>query len=224
MTVQDDKAINQYFLIMIITTVIFMIIFAYMGLRIHNEETCKRYTYTAYEGKQLEDGDILNNAGDYFLQLYVLSNKNLERFAFCYTLNTNTATGLQISAINEELTSLSTDYVTNGTKKYCTELNADLMKPNGYIGIKCNNCNSSNNITIQKEITGSIAKQIYNHNEEITVQLTETTDYMIQADQSCRRTMRFYLTIYMVVMLIISLITLLIFGVKQFENNIFKGW
>ena len=222
---QDENAIKSFFLFMILITLVFMFVFTYLGVKIHNGDTCERNFYGSKPHAALDNSTfLLLNPGDYLLTEFFFNDSQNLKYDFCYNINVESENGLRIRITDEVNNTYAEEFVLNNTQSYCTNLDSSLISFKNNLGVVCDNCDSSNNITIMSQLTGANIKNVYNLNNTLSVSNSDRPGYLLIGWGSCRNIMKFYWFLYMTTLTVIGLIALMIFGIKKFQEELYKGF
>ena len=220
-----EKIFRNIFLSAIGLTIVFFMVASYSGLQIANHELCNVVTYTDYGNRQITDSDYtLANTEDYVLQEFVMRETNAEIFEFCYSANVSADSGVRVVIIDKWGVELGVDYLDNSSRFYCTELDADLVTNQNFIGVRCDSCDGSNNVTLKKEIFGDEVFQEYSQSSTLSVLRDNTLDYRLKAWTSCTKNLKFYAGVYFFGLCLLGLMLLVMMGYNKFTDIIFKDW
>jgi hypothetical protein len=220
---RSEKIIRTIFIIAIVVTFLFLGTIIYFWVRIENGDGCGYTTYTQYRGLQLTDKDFtMTSDGDYILQEITLDTVSGIGYEFCFDATVNGTEGVQVSIIDKFLNRLGIDYLDNSSTNYCTELDEELVTKQNFIGVRCEDCSSVNNVTLRKEITGTTVKQMINESASLRIEEDNTLSYRIIGNNNCKELIKTLLNLYFTIIILFGLIILILIGFGKFRDLLFK--
>lgn len=211
-----NSTYKSMFFLLITLTVIYILIVSFYGARLEQNQHCKGNKYTDYGNNDLTTSYIIEDAGQRILQKFSVPEVNSNiYYEFCYDLESNeTSSSFQISIVDENNTVLGRDFFKNGTNHLCTPLDASLIRQEMYLGVRCDNCDTNDNICLMEEVLGKTVKQVRVNG---TVELYEdhTLSYVLNAREDCKTTITFFTRWYITILAFLGLGILMIFGGYQ---------
>ena len=155
-----------------------------------------------------------------------INDSNNIFYDFCYYVEVQSSNGEKVSVVDDANNTLGVDYVTEGVSYYCTDIVSNFVNTEAVIGLRCDTCNSSDIVIIQEELVGDSIEQIYfDSDTSITsVVIGGSFGYVLRGYRSCSESMSFYLTVYLVFVMILFLIIVLFVGFDNLKKMFFEGW
>lgn len=219
--VQRAKAIT------IVSLLLVLVISGFYVLKMVNKETCGiDHAGGVSVSSSLTAGYVLDKE-DYFLSKVKTSTKNYVNYDFCYVINV-TGQSQSVQVINEFGEILGVGVVDNTTDHYCTKLKQGLLLTTSgdysvvdnynYVGLRCPNCNASDQIMIYKELVG------WNHAQMSSEGVVTGTrpSYRLEGQKSCLLVIRFIYKLYFWLLFGIWFFVLLFKGFDALEALLFK--
>lgn len=205
----------------IILTIITSFAVMYAGYWVDIDRTCGDNQYTLYGGTTLAASSyILSNETDSALQELDLFDAEDLTYQFCFTSNSTNAH--EVHVIDHNGTVRGKGYKLAGVKNTCVD--ASLSPGKQYLGIRCDTCTSSNNMTLYDELAGKNTIIAYNYDGALTVQSSRVLDYTVNARESCKLYIARFLWIWAFFMFLLMLALLIIIGYNQLKEMIIDDW
>lgn len=209
------------FLIAIFATVVFLAIFAMLGLRVNADMTCGKDIIGPGPDTESQDNDnTLNNASDFILQEFTLNTTQYLKHEFCYKINCST-TGSKINIVSADNALLGVSYAASGMGRYCLDIKN--LTDHQYIGIECQTCiNDSYTCQAQEVIAGDLKIQVSKDEDSLFVGESEEMSYTLYSYKNCKGFIKFFLWCYIWLMVALFFACLILLGFKRFESFIFE--
>lgn len=210
------------FLIAIFSTVVFLAIFAMLGLRVNADMTCGRDTIGPGANVETQDHDnTLNNATDFILQEFILNSSQYIKYEFCYKINCTT--GSKINIVTTDSALLGVSYAASDMNRYCLDVNN--LTDQQYIGLECQTCiNDSYTCQVQEVIAGDLKTQVSKDGDSLYVGENTELSYTLNSYKSCKGLIKFFLWCYIWLMVALFGVCLILLGFRRFEKFIFEEW
>ena len=220
-----DSSLTTIFMVAIITTIIFIVIISFLGLKINKVESCGGETFSDYSGKALmNSSQVIDDKDVIVLQEITVSDlaANIE-YTFCYDLIASTDDGVKVLIVNDNNTVLGMNFVSNRTIDYCAPVNNDFKRTN-FIGLSCPLCNSSHNLTIQKEAGGTFTNQ-YNLNDGVLkISNDNTLSYELTTGKNCKPLIKTMINLYLMILIMLFIITAIVIGYEKMKQEFLEDW
>jgi len=210
-------------LIAIVVTVLVLIIFVVHSVYINQNKGCGYDRHGPVTSAAVSNSSaVLKNSKDYLLQQVNVNTTAFIRYQFCYSLFTNVTTGTRIEIINEDETVLATEFALQGLEGYCTPIN--ITKQKNYIGVRCPNCTLTSTVIPQEILAGDSRIQVVNSAGTIKVNSSTEVLYTVFGEQTCKRSLRFFLWLYIFTIGALGLMLLILVGFNRFEKFLFEDF
>ena len=211
------------FLIAIISTVVFLAIFAMLGLRVNSDMTCGRDTIGAHTEAAYDNRSDLDNEGDYVLQEFAIDITNYIKHEFCFTAFWVDADGCHVQVINQNQVVLMEEYETQGQVSHCSAIHN--ITDHQYLGLLCPTCNNpASELRIQEVVAGDLVNVIDNNLNSLEIIKDEQLNFTLHSYKSCKGLIKFFLWCYIWLMVALFIVCLILLGFRRFEKFIFEEW
>lgn len=197
-----------------------MIVFLLL-VRILNEETCGRDTYSSYEGGGTEAGITLDAANEEISQQTpFLEDKRFLHARVCFAANATT--DQRVELVDEHRHILTKGYVNNGYDRYCLFFEHQENHTYNFIGINCPGCGPGDEITFYREIIANddVLTITDTKTGGITVSYDKPYDWSIDVYPTCWNTIRYFTYWYLTGAIFFLIIFGLVVGLKKTEEVI----
>lgn len=222
----SEKSFKQWyriiFLIAIFSTVVFIAIFAMLGLRVNSDLTCGKDTIGPGPSVETQDHDnTLNNITDFILQEFRINSTQYIKHEFCYKINCSS--GSKINIVTADNILLGVSYAADTLSRYCLDVNN--LTDHQYIGIECQTCiNDSYTCQAQEVIAGDLKTQVSKDGDSLYVGENAEMSYTLYSYKSCKGLIKFFLWAYIWLMVALFFVCLILLGFGRFEKFIFEEW
>lgn len=211
----DKKMLANFMLIMIILTLIFMMVISWTHIKINNDIACGRDNADLYRHDlAIQNSTILDTAGEYAL-MRAPFNKTVivGDYEFCiYAIASENTLNTHIIDQNETI--LANIYLDNTTTRFCSNIDYEDISDDMYIGVMCDDCNSTYKITLQESILGS-RQRIEGISGSITISEDHAFAYDLYWADSCRPILKYWVGMYIILMTVFIFLIVLLIGLSR---------
>ena len=210
------------FLIAIVISVIFLVIFSMLGLRVNSDMACGIDKIGAHTSAVYDNRSELDNAGDYVLQEFALNiTDTYIKHEFCFTTFCVDPDGCHIQVINQDQAVLMNKYDTYGQNRNCGIIKN--ITDHQYLGLLCPTCNTSaSELKIQEVVAGDLVNVVDNNSSSLEITKDEQLTFTLYSYKNCKGLIKFFLWCYIFVMGSLFLLVSILLGFRRFEKFIFE--
>jgi len=224
MSLVEDKLLKNLLITTKVGVIIFLIVISFYVVKVNNDDYCgSDNNYNIERGSNTIYDSLLTTNNSEYLQSMDFKNKKFnyyEYYSFCFNSIIKTNDIIELSVINGDDEVLGTDYFTNSTNINCISINGDGFGVyDNVIGLRCVNCNVSNNITLANSI--SLLEPTKDHSN---VFISESIDYNLLAVKNCKGFLKTLFSFLIIFVSLMSLIWLINIFIDWFEGFLFNGY
>jgi len=222
---EKEGILRTILMVAIVCTIVFVILVSYLGLLVYLKNPCGSDLHTDYKNGVLQNSSyVLNHNNDYVIQRIRINNTENVNYIFCFKAVVQSSSGHKVEIIDEWDNILGINFVDNNTNTFCSEIKEDYIKRQLFIGVRCVNCDSNNNITLMSEILGKDIPQIYYSNGDISTYTDDTLGYTVIGFRSCVNYIKTFTFWWIFVLVMLGLMVLVFVGYGKFKDLLFKDW
>lgn len=220
----DEKVLKNLFNVTIVLVALFFIAISFYLVKVSNNDYCGvSNNPNIIDNQNVIYDTVINDSNDYLLQEMSISKQEInyyEYYNFCFNSMISTNDNIEINIINDENIVLGKTFLVNDyVGVTCVEISDDLCVDNNFLGVKCVNCDSDNNITIASSLS----------NNEITLTndgdiVSDSLDYNIIGVKNCKGFVKELFKWLITFVLLMSLIPLINLFVDWLRGFSFDGW
>ncbi len=209
-------------MIAIAVSIVFLGIFAMLGLRLNSEFSCGIDTNGPSINAELQNHTHpLDLSNDAILQEFELNATQYLSHEFCFTIYCVNSDGAAVNVINGNEDVLSTEFVIQGAGRYCS--NIENVTDHQYLGLNCPTCiNPANQCFVQEVIAGDQKIHVQRENNSFSSANNEIMSYTLNSRKDCKDLTRWFLWAYLWTMLGLFFMVLILIGFRRFEKFIFE--
>lgn len=208
--------------VIVIAGVAFLIIMFFMVIKILNQETCGRETYTDYDfNGNVNSVRTLDSTNSYALINNPYEHiKNIKEFNFCFTTNSTEATIIEI--ISTERT-YETIVIGEGYNEQCHFVTFPKNDSLNYIGLRCPSCSQSTVVTLYQGLIGEDVSMVH-YNGTVNEFTGKSFDWVLNGQKNCLEAIKFFSFGYLMLIIMLGLIIGLIFGTEKIREVLYSDW
>lgn len=186
--------------------ILFLIITAIYIVKIINQDTCGRETYTDYGYGALQAAVTMDAANEIVLQHNPYDReKNIKEWRFCFTSNNTDAVELHV--VNSADDVLGHFLIPSGYDTHCHNIRFPANETFNYIGLQCLTCSVANpKVTLYEEVLGVDVERVVENTNTFTSTNDNTLDFVLHGAPSCWENIKYFTFWYLTSLILLTLV------------------
>jgi len=158
------------------------------------------------------------------LQSLEINATDILFYDFCVESTIMGAHTLLLYVVDQQDTILGRLYAHNETKRQCVEIDGDDLGKRNMLGIKCDNCNSTGNISVNQFVTGPEVMQLHKSSSAYLSFKDNPATFKITAMHSCKKDIKTIVYFYTLLMILVGAVLVIVLGIKKLKEVFMDGW